>query len=238
MKAVIDYKELENFLAYLEDKADEVYEREVKQAIERFMKEQVTKMSGDIVRQNCSANGPFNGITNFELGCVMEIRKANSKDALGVAKVQVDSWKTTYKNIIPDEYLEKMTYENREKKWQDIISNQSVFVAENNSEIIGFSNGGKERTGKYPDYKGELYAIYILEEYQRKGIGKLLLEPVVESLKQENIFSMTVSVLEDNDSRLFYEYFGARKIDTVELEVAGKELNEVVYGWKDITAII
>lgn len=50
MKAVIDYKELENFLAYLEDKADEVYEREVKQAIERFMKEQVTKISGDIVR--------------------------------------------------------------------------------------------------------------------------------------------------------------------------------------------
>lgn len=33
-----------------EAKADEVYEREVKQAIERFMKEQVTKMSGDIVR--------------------------------------------------------------------------------------------------------------------------------------------------------------------------------------------
>jgi len=37
----------------------------------------------------------------------MNIRKANSNDALGVAKVQVDSWKTTYKNIVPNEYLEK-----------------------------------------------------------------------------------------------------------------------------------
>src|SRR5699024_6256566 len=116
--------------------------------------------------------------------CVMKIRKAYSNDALGVAKVQVDSWKTTYKNIVPDGYLEQMTYENREKKWKDIIFNQAVFVAENNGEIIGFSNGGNERTGKYPDYKGELYAIYILEEYQRKGVGKLLLEPVVENLKQ------------------------------------------------------
>ena len=33
MKAIIDYKELENFLSYLEDKTDDVYEREVQQAI-------------------------------------------------------------------------------------------------------------------------------------------------------------------------------------------------------------
>lgn len=50
MKAVIDYKELENFLAYLEDKTEDVYEREVKQSIERFMKEQVTTISSDIVK--------------------------------------------------------------------------------------------------------------------------------------------------------------------------------------------
>lgn len=42
MKAVIDLKELEAFLNYLADKTDEVYEREVTQAIERFLKEQVT----------------------------------------------------------------------------------------------------------------------------------------------------------------------------------------------------
>ncbi len=50
MKAVINYKELENFLSYLEDKTDDVYEREVKQAIERFMNEQVTKITGEIIK--------------------------------------------------------------------------------------------------------------------------------------------------------------------------------------------
>ncbi|TCP18025.1 acetyltransferase (GNAT) family protein [Scopulibacillus darangshiensis] len=168
----------------------------------------------------------------------MKFRKANSNDALGVARVQVDSWKTTYKNIVPDEYLEQMTYESREKKWKDIISKQAVFVAENNKgEIVGFSNAGKERTGKYPDYKGELYAIYILKEYQGKGIGKLLLKPVVEYLKEKNIFSMTVWVLEKNKSRLFYEHLGAREIEGVRIEIMGKRLNELAYGWKDITEI-
>ena len=50
MKAVIDYKELENFLSYLEDKTDDVYELEVRQAIERFMNQQVTKMTGEIMK--------------------------------------------------------------------------------------------------------------------------------------------------------------------------------------------
>lgn len=50
MKAVINYKELENFLAYLEDKTEDVYGREVEQAIERFLKEQVTKINGDIIK--------------------------------------------------------------------------------------------------------------------------------------------------------------------------------------------
>lgn len=169
----------------------------------------------------------------------MNIRRAVPDDARGVAKVQVDSWKTTYKNIVPDEYLNKMTYERREQKWKDIISDQTVFVAEtDDGEIIGFSNGGKERTGKYPNYNGELYAIYILEAHQRKGLGKLLLEPIIEDLKENDIFSMIVLVLEENNSRLFYESLGAKKIDIVEIEVLGKKLNELVYGWEDIRAII
>ncbi|KGP71021.1 GNAT family N-acetyltransferase [Pontibacillus yanchengensis] len=169
----------------------------------------------------------------------MNIRRAVPDDARGIAIVQVDSWKTTYKNVVPDEYLNKMTYESREQKWKDLISDQAVFVAEtDDGEIIGFSNGGKERSGKYPNYNGELYAIYILEAHQRKGLGKLLIEPIIEDLEQNNIFSMIVLVLEENNSRLFYEFLGAKKIDIVEIEVLGKKLNELVYGWQDIRSII
>ncbi|MDG5471290.1 GNAT family N-acetyltransferase [Jeotgalibacillus sp. ET6] len=165
----------------------------------------------------------------------MNIRRACIKDARGVAKVQVDCWKTTYKNIVPDEYLNKMTYESREETWKSIIADQTVFVAETDEgEIIGFSNGGKERTSKYPAYNGELYAIYILEDYQKKGLGKLLINPIIEDLIQNEIFSMVVLVLEENNSRLFYESLGAKQIDIIEIEVSGKRLNELVYGCQDI----
>lgn len=172
------------------------------------------------------------------MGCDMKIRQAKQTDAKGIAKVQVDSWETTYKDIVPDEYLSNMTYEAREEKWKDIIPQTTVFIAEtNDGEVVGFAGGGKERTGKYPDFEGELYAIYILEEYQGKGIGRLLVEAVVEDLKQKKIFSMTVQVLAENNSRLFYESLGAEKIGTDELEISGKQLDSLIYGWKNINTI-
>ncbi|CDQ21257.1 L-amino acid N-acyltransferase YncA [Halobacillus karajensis] len=168
----------------------------------------------------------------------MKIRKATVTDAEGVAKVQVDSWHSTYKNIIPDEYLRKMTYESWGKKWKEIISKQSVYIAEDNKgKIIGFSNGGPERTGKYPGFEGELYAIYILKDHQRKGLGKQLLEPIIQELENQGIYSMLALILEDNHSRFFYEKVGAEKVDIIEIEFSGKRLNQVVYGLKDIRKI-
>ncbi|NYE07104.1 hypothetical protein F4694_003889 [Bacillus niacini] len=42
-----------------------------------------------------------------------ENKKAVLTDAKGIAKVHVDSWKTTYTNIVPDAYLNSLDYEGR-----------------------------------------------------------------------------------------------------------------------------
>ncbi len=116
------------------------------------------------------------------------IRKAEVDDAAGIAKVHVDSWRTTYKGIVPDTFLESLSYEQRELIWKKGINENNVYIAENeNGQVIGFSTGGKERTGKYEAYTGELYAIYILKEYQGKGIGRLLVQSVVDDLKDKNL---------------------------------------------------
>jgi L-amino acid N-acyltransferase YncA len=169
----------------------------------------------------------------------MKVRKAVLSDAKGMAKVHVDCWKTTYATIIPDEYLNNLSYERREQLWKENIPRGGVFVAENDEgSIVGFSSGGKERTGKYPNFSGELYAIYILKEYQRHGLGKLLVRPIIEELHQQNIHTMLVLVLEDNSSCRFYEALGGKKIDNLAVEFSGKKLNELVYGWDDIKNII
>jgi L-amino acid N-acyltransferase YncA len=169
----------------------------------------------------------------------MNIRKAVLSDAKGIARVHVDSWRTTYANIMAEDYLNQLSYEKREEMWNSIIPNGGVYVAENNEgTIVGFSSGGKERSGEYPGFSGELYAIYILKEYQGNGLGKALVKPIVKELQDQQIDSMVVCVLEENDSHLFYEALGGKKIDTIEVEIGGMMLNELVYGWEHIGALL
>ncbi len=108
----------------------------------------------------------------------MIVREASHDDISAIARVHVDTWRTTYKGIVPDEYLANLSYERRENSWHQIL-NQALengdftYVAEDKSgQIIGFANGGFERTGD-SIYKGELNAIYILQSSQRKGVGFL-----------------------------------------------------------------
>lgn len=166
------------------------------------------------------------------------IRKAILTDAKGMAKVHVDSWKTTYTNIVPVEYLNNLSYESREQMWTNAIPDGGIYVAENKEGmIVGFAKGGKERSGNYKGYDGELYAIYILKEYQGKGIGRSLVKPIIAEIKEMGLNSMLVLVLKDNPSRRFYESLGGRIIDSVEVEIGGKKLSELVYGWEDIRNI-
>ncbi|WP_282019458.1 GNAT family N-acetyltransferase [Planomicrobium okeanokoites] len=165
----------------------------------------------------------------------MKIRKAKLADAKGVAHVHVDSWLATYRGIVPDTYLDQISYGVREELWNDNLKAENNFVAESDEGlIIGFADGGKERTGKYEKLQGELYSIYILPGYQGKGIGRSLMKRIVEHLKESGYNSMLVWVLEENPSRGFYEKMGGKKVDRKTLTISGKVLNEIAYGWEDI----
>ena len=145
----------------------------------------------------------------------MLIRKAELEDAAGIAKVHVDSWRTTYKGIVPNTYLDSLSYEEREQNWKRGIEYNHIYIAEDeNGKIVGFATGGKERTGKYEAYVGELYAIYLLEEEQGKEIGRKLFNKVVNDLKEMKLNSMLIWVLEENSACHFYEKLGGKKIDT------------------------
>lgn len=163
----------------------------------------------------------------------MEIRKAILEDAEQIARIHVDSWRETYKGIVNDSYLEALSYENREKLWQSVIPQNTVYVAEDeNKSIIGFANCGKERSGNYQDYQGELYTLYLLKKAHGKGGGKKLFQQCITELKQYNIHSMVVFVLADNPTRTFYEKHGGIELERLTIEIGGDMLNEIAYGFR------
>lgn len=169
----------------------------------------------------------------------MIIRTAKQEDAAHIAKVHVDSWRTTYNNIIPQSYLDKLSYEQRTTLWQNNLANsaRNVFVAEENGEIIGFVVGEKRDTNTEPGAT-DLSAIYLFEQWQGKGVGKLLLKQIMHTFKEQGFHKVYVEVLADNKSRDFYKYYGAEYVKTIAITFDGIPINEEVYAWNSVDTVL
>lgn len=170
-----------------------------------------------------------------------EIRPALPADAAGIARVHVNTWRTTYKGIVWDEILAKLSVEEREQRWLKQIDapepDSFLYVAEQDGQVIGFSCGGPERTNDAL-YKGEIYGLYLLKEYQRQGIGRMLVEASVISLLANGMSSMLIWVLRENPSCRFYEALGGKYVREKKADIRGQILDEVAYGWDDLHSIV
>lgn len=152
--------------------------------------------------------------------------------------MHVDSWRTTYAGLMPDDFLAGLAYDAQERRWAGILAVQGpasfVYVVEQGGEMVGFASGGREREGD-PTYTGELYAIYLLEEHQRRGLGRVLVGAVASRLAEAGHRSMLVWVLKENiAARGFYEHLGGAFLRSARRDVAGLELEEAGYGWLDL----
>jgi GNAT superfamily N-acetyltransferase len=173
----------------------------------------------------------------------MIIRQARPGDAAGITRVHVQSWQTTYRGIIPDDYLDSIPAEQWQARWLRDLSepgtNEFTYVAENEltGEIAAFVWGGPERHHD-PLYSGELYAIYILDAYQRQGLGRRLIQALVRSLLDVGISSLLLWVIDANPGRYFYEALGGKRVKSGTFEVRGVTIGESAYGWTDTRALL
>lgn len=179
-------------------------------------------------------NGPKEG--NQSLPEVV-IRVAVPSDAESIARVHIDAWRSTYKGILPEEYLAKLSYEKGTRRWEANLGGEEklpfVYVAERAGEVVGFASGGPEGEG-HAVFDGALYGIYVLDSHQRRGIGRRLVRAIAGDLMRCGFSAALVWVLEDNPYRAFYEALGGELVATKEAEVGGLRVVEVAYGWTSL----
>jgi ribosomal protein S18 acetylase RimI-like enzyme len=177
-------------------------------------------------------------VSKISVDIMISIRAATEHEAAAISHVHVQSWRTTYAGIVPEEYLATLNEAERVLLWREWLTRDiAVYIADLDGEIVGFISGGAIRE-RVQTYDAELYAIYLLEKAQRQGIGRALLKELAESLSGQGFTSMIVWVLEKNPSRHFYVRTSARIVATKDIQIAGVTLSEVSYGWSDLQAII
>lgn len=169
------------------------------------------------------------------------IRRAMVEDAALIAQVRVDSWRATYRGMMPDAYLDGMKVEDSTRLWTRVLSAASdaacTFVAEVEGEVIGFAAGMTLAERKL-DFDAELTAIYVLPSAQGAGIGRRLLTEVATTLGAAGAPGMLVWVLAQNrKARDFYAHFNAQLLAEQTFRWDELDLIEVAYGWRDIHSI-
>ena len=181
---------------------------------------------------------PSNCISQLE---AFNTRAATSADAPGIARVHVDSWRTTYKGIVADDTLAGLSYERRQQYWDGVLENPDpgigMFVVEGAEGIVGFAAAGPERGGDVTR-RGEVYAIYLLEKAQGLGMGKALMRAACAHLLAQDSTSMLLWVLKDNlPARKFYEALGGKYLREKTIEIGTQSMVEVAYGWDDLKTL-
>lgn len=121
---------------------------------------------------------------------MIKIRKARVEDAKTIVEINVATWKTAYKGLLPDNFLAQrnVTDKRIEGTIESINKNQRIWlVAEEDNQIIGFCCGGEARDENFPA-KHELCAIYVLQSNQNKGVGQALLNEFKNQINNQSFY--------------------------------------------------
>ena len=159
------------------------------------------------------------------------LREATLADLRPLAELHVRTFNETH--VGP--FGSGPTYSTREWQWHEKLSETDathfVLVLETAAkQLVGFI--WCHPTKDNPKWAARLNKIYLLREYQRRGLGKRMVAVAVERLLEHGLTSMALFTEEDNEPACnFYEQLGGER----QLNERGDF--EGMYGWADLRTL-
>ena len=160
-----------------------------------------------------------------------QLRSATRADTDQIARVYVDTWRASYKDILPAQFLAQMDVERQAKGWRrEVGSKNDVIVVARGDTVAGFCSGGRERDHD-PFFRGEIFTLYVDPRQQRQGSGSRLLREMLRRLQGP----VLIWVLEQNhDARAFYHALGGVPVRRRSEKVGGEPMGQIAYAYFDV----
>jgi GNAT superfamily N-acetyltransferase len=167
----------------------------------------------------------------------MAVRRATADDAEAIERVRVETWRATYRGLLPDGLIDQLqpNVERRGERLRLASPSELNFVAVEDTVVVGYAFAGPERTHDV-EYSAEVYAIYVLPAAQGKGYGRALIRECARELAAGGMTSLLIWVLRENMiGRGFYERLRGTPVKEKPLEEfpGAEEHVEIAYGWHD-----
>jgi ribosomal protein S18 acetylase RimI-like enzyme len=159
------------------------------------------------------------------------IREATEADITALATLHVQTWNETYPDV-----AHPPSFSIRERQWNEIFSLQDdswfcFLVEQPHGKLVGFALGKLYNEDSLPQYAGELNKIYVLQEYQRVGLGTQLFCHVAGRFIDMGINSMVLFGIPQNPSCDFHQAVGGVRLLNAKGEFDGG------YGWPDLQSV-
>jgi len=165
---------------------------------------------------------------------------AGPSDAEDLARVHVTSWRETYRGLLSDAFLARMSEPGFTRRFRRDLAdpgNGVTLAAADRYGLVGYAQGGSSRRGVSGE--AEIATLYLLRQAQGHGLGAQLMREMARALAAQGATSLLISVLRDNiRARGFYEHLGgAPEAARREPGPGGQLLYEVAYRWSDIAVL-
>lgn len=141
------------------------------------------------------------------------IRKVEYEDIEQIVDINIKDWRKAYKGIIDDDILDNLNRNEKIKKWREHYNIGNVIVAEENGVVLGYCRYEDNAVYENTDIDSEIVALYVDHDKSGKGVGRKLVEYVMNDLRNKNKNKMIIWCLEKNENaRKFYEKMGGKLI--------------------------
>ncbi|MFF3888590.1 GNAT family N-acetyltransferase [Streptomyces sp. NPDC001914] len=141
------------------------------------------------------------------------IRAMTLDDCERVAEIRVGGWRSAYKGLIPQSYLDRLSVAEDAARRRERLGRGDAsvvnLVAERAGHVVGWACHGPGRDDEIRSGDAELYAIYVHPDLLGQGVGQALLRESVDRCAAAGYGRVLLWVLKENTAaRRFYERAG------------------------------
>jgi ribosomal protein S18 acetylase RimI-like enzyme len=154
----------------------------------------------------------------FETAPMLSVAKADAGEIELIRELSAEVWPATYAPILSgaqiDYMLDRMySVEALEKQMQE---GHEFLIVYNAGIPIGFASYSETEPGIF-----KLHKIYILTLHQGRGMGRFVIEQIIEMVKEKGCTALQLNVNRNNPAKSFYEKLGFVVIREEDIDIGG-----------------
>jgi GNAT superfamily N-acetyltransferase len=152
------------------------------------------------------------------MNATLSLRFADTEDINTIGYLAQQIWPSTYRNILPADqinYMMDLYYSPSSLKKQMKEDKHQFLLIEDGEGTLGFASYSRiKATGTF-----KLHKIYVLPALQGKGIGKAIIDFIVENIKPQGATALQLNVNRFSKARNFYERLGFTVIQEEDIDI-------------------